>query len=111
MNAATPDQIARIIMMVFGPMQQGGSYWCYVAVKPSQYARFQQELKAKRLDLNDFDEFGEIIVSGDGVSPPPEVTMQVIKLYGGNPKYVMQDIDPMIEINNAVENVNKGEAN
>jgi hypothetical protein len=94
-------------MLVFGPMQQGGSYWCYVAVKPSQYAQFQQDLKAKKLDLHKFGPYGEIIVSGEGLTPPQEVTSQVIKLYGADPRYVMQNVDPMGEIHKFIENINK----
>lgn len=78
------DDLARIIMLVFGKMKDGkGSYWCYVAVKPSKYKTFTQLNQQGKINLFDFERegFGEIVVSGQGRQPPKEVTYQVAKIY------------------------------
>ncbi len=79
-----PDDIARLVMLTYGRMEDGKStYWCYVAVKPSEYSRFQQVLKAGKLDLHRFDEdgFGEVVISGPGLYPPSEVTREVARAF------------------------------
>lgn len=78
------DSLARIVMLTYGRMESGkGTYWCYVAVKPSEYDRFDAAMKNGALDLTRFarDGFGEIIVSGPGVLPPKEVTRDVARIY------------------------------
>lgn len=90
------NDLARIIMLVYGPMQNGkGAYWCYVAIRPSEYDRFMELHKAKKVNLYEFESvgFGEVIVSGQGVRPPSEVTYQVAQIYGMNIKDLFGDVD------------------
>lgn len=91
------DDAARIIMLTYGPMESGkGSFWCYVAVKPSQHARFRDAQKNGYIDLRQFeaDGFGEIVVSGTGVMPPPDVTRQVARMFGIAIKDLFAEQDP-----------------
>lgn len=91
------DQLARIIMLVYGRMREGkGSYWCYVAVRPSEYDKFRTLHKGNKINLYEFEQdgFGEVIVSGTGVTPPQEVTRQVAKVYGINIRDLFGDVDP-----------------
>jgi hypothetical protein len=60
------DEVARVMVLLTGQMDHGGPFWCWVAVKPSQYEDFQLAQSAGTIDLYDFDPFGEIIVSGEG---------------------------------------------
>jgi len=79
-----PDNIGRAVMLVYGRMQDGKSpYWCYVAVKPSEYKRFQQTLQDGKLNLHRFeqDDYGEIVVSGPGLYPPADITREVARAY------------------------------
>ena len=79
-----PDELARIVMLVFGKMKDNkGSYWCYVAIKPTEYRRFTDLYQAGKMNLYGFEKegFGEIIVSGQGRHPPDEVTYQVARVY------------------------------
>lgn len=89
-----PDTISRIIMLVYGRMEHGGPFWCYVAVKPSQYDAFKQAEASGTLDLYNFDAFGEIIVSAEGETPPDEVTVKVAELYNADPSKFFQPVDP-----------------
>lgn len=78
------DHAARIVMLVFGKMKDdAGSYWCYVAIKPTEYKRFMELYKQAKMNLYYFEQegFGEIIVSGQGRKPPTEVTYQVARIY------------------------------
>lgn len=93
---AESDDLARMIMLVYGPMQDGkGSYWCYVAIKPTEYQRFMTLHKARKINLFDFEKegFGEIVVSGQGVRPPSEITYQVAQIYKMNVKDLFGDMD------------------
>ncbi len=89
-----PDNISRIIMLVYGVMDHGGPFWCYVAVKPSQYDAFKADEAAGKIDLYNFDAYGEIIVSAEGETPPQEVTMKVAEMYNTDPSTFFQPMDP-----------------
>ncbi len=85
MTARPPasDSNSRIVMLAYGPMVDGGHYWCYVAVKPSRETAFRKALSSGSYNLNQFaaDGYGEIVVSGPGVTPPEAVTAKVAKMF------------------------------
>jgi hypothetical protein len=89
-----PDNISRIIMLIYGTMEHGGPFWCYVAVKPSMYDAFKAAETGGTLDLYNFESYGEIIVSAEGDVPPDEVTIKVAEMYGTDPSTFFQPIDP-----------------
>lgn len=76
---------SRLITLVRGVMEQGGFYWCYLAIKPDLIAKFQQAVKAK-YNIQNFvkDNYGEVVVSGRGKQPPAEVTKKVEEMFGVN---------------------------
>ncbi|MDE3059777.1 MAG: hypothetical protein KGJ06_02055 [Pseudomonadota bacterium] len=100
-----PDDVSRIIMLAFGSMEQGGMYWCYVAVKPSRYDEFTRAMKSRQYNMQNFvgDGFGEVIVSGEGGLPPRDVTKQVAEIFGIPIKQLFASIDPMQAISRGVE--------
>ena len=89
------DQVSRIIMLIYGKLEDGGPFWCYVAVKPSQFEAFKAAEAAGSINLYEFTEFGEVIVSAAGQTPPDEVTRQVAEMYGADPSSFFQPIDPI----------------
>src|SRR5437763_1785055 len=105
-TAITQDSAARIIMLAFGNMEQGnGMYWAYVAVKPSRYEEFKRAMAGKQYNIQNFvkDEFGEVVVSGEGGLPPRDVTKQVAQLFGIPINQLFSDADPMPIINKAID--------
>ena len=105
-----PDNISRIIMLVYGTMEHGGPFWCYVAVKPSMYDAFKQAEGQGTLDLYEFEPYGEIIVSAEGEVPPDEVTIKVAEMYGTDPSQFFQPIDPKQVISEKIEELKRMEA-
>lgn len=101
--AVNPDDVSRIIMLLYGKMEHGGPFWCYVAIKPSQYDTFKATEAAGKIDLYNFDAFGEVIVSAEGQTPPEEVTLKVAELYGADASTFFQPMDPMAEIGKKIE--------
>lgn len=99
----SPDNVSRIIMLVYGKMEHGGPFWCYVAVKPSMYDAFKRAETTGSLDLYNFDEYGEIIVSAEGETPPEEVTIKVAEMYNTDPSQFFQPIDPQAVIAEKIE--------
>ncbi len=93
-----PDNISRIIMLVYGTLDTGGPFWCYVAVKPSMYDAFKEAESSGKLDLYNFDAYGEVVVSGEGEKPPVEVTEKVAEIYNTDASSFFQPIDPKQEI-------------
>ncbi len=108
-----PDNVARVVMLAFGNMEQGGMYWAYVAVRPSRYEEFKRRMTGKTYNIQNFvkDEFGEVVVSGEGGLPPREVTKQVALLFGVPVKQLFADIDPLEAIARGVKKLEENEDN
>lgn len=105
-----PDRISRIIMLVYGVMDHGGPFWCYVAVKPSKYDAFKAAEANATLDLYNFEEYGEVIVSAEGETPPEEVTLRVAEMYQTDPSKFFQPVDPKQVINDKIAELKKQDA-
>ncbi|MGE0754529.1 MAG: hypothetical protein AB7L92_05150 [Alphaproteobacteria bacterium] len=100
-----PDDLTRVIMLVYGMLDGGKPCWVYVAVKPSKYDDFIAAHKDGSLDLYDFKEFGEIIVSGEGKRPPDDITLKVAEMYQTDPTTIFQPIDVEQEIAKRMEEI------
>ena len=102
------DDISRIVMLTYGAMEDGGQYWCYVAVRPSKYTAFSAAMDSKQYNIQQFekDGYGEVIVSGRGVMPPRDVTRKVAEMFNIPPKQLFADIGHNKQINAIVEKVN-----
>lgn len=97
-------------MLTYGRMEDGkGSYWCYVAVKPSEYDRFMGVLKAGKLNLHNFEDdgFGEILVSGPGLYPPPQITREVAVAFNMPIKQLFSSEDPQSAVARKIEELKK----
>jgi hypothetical protein len=106
-NKYDPDNVSRVIMLLYGKMDHGGPFWCYVAIKPSQFEAFKTSEKDGKIDLYNFEEFGEVIVSAEGQTPPEEVTVKVAEMYGADASTFFQPIDPLAEIGKRIEDMKK----
>ena len=104
-NNYDPDNLSRVIMLLYGKMDHGGPFWCYVAVKPSQFDAFKAAEAAGSIDLYNFEAFGEVIVSAEGQTPPEEVTLKVAEMYGADASTFFQPIDPMAEISKKIDEI------
>ncbi len=100
-----PDNLSRVIMLLYGKMDHGGPFWCYVAVKPSQFEAFKAAETSGTIDLYNFDTFGEVIVSAEGQTPPEEVTLKVAEMYGADASTFFQPIDPIVEIGKKIDEI------
>lgn len=101
------DSVARIILLMYGVLKNGNPFWIYVAVKPSKYKQFQDDQKAGTVDLVNFDKYGELVISGEGKSPPDDVTIKVAELYQTDPASFFQPVDPEEEVAKRVEKAAK----
>lgn len=102
-----PDNVSRVIMLLYGKMDHGGPFWCYVAIKPSKFENFKEAEKAGMIDLYNFGDYGEVIVSAEGQTPPEDVTLKVAEMYGADPSTFFQPIDPLAEIDKRIEDMKK----
>ena len=93
-----PDDHSRIIVLIYGTLQNDKPFWCYVAVKPSKYKEFLEAQKEGTLKLNAFQPFGEIIIYGEGHTPPEEVTLKVAEVYQTDPNNFFKALDPEEEL-------------
>lgn len=97
-GATNPDDVARVIVLIYGLLEESRPFWCYVAVKPSKYQAFLDEQKAGTLNLFEFGKYGEIIISGEGSNPPDEVTLKVAEVYQTDPRKFFEPVDPDKEV-------------
>lgn len=79
----SPDNVARMITLIYGKMADSNPFWCFVAVKPTFINDVQEKARNKTLKLETFvdDGYGEIVVSGEGLAPPREVLKQVSAMF------------------------------
>lgn len=102
-NPFDPDKLSRVIMLLYGKMDNGNPFWCYTAIKPSKFEAFKIAEQQGKIDLYNFEEFGEVIVSAEGKTPPEEVTLKVAEIYGADASTFFQPIDPIAQINDKIE--------
>lgn len=76
---------ARVIVLLYGSMANGKPFWLFAAVKPESYEDFQKAQKDNTLNFNAFEPYGEVIVAGEGQTPPPEVTLKIAEVYQTDP--------------------------
>lgn len=105
-----PDNVSRVIMLLYGKMEHGGPFWCYVAVKPSQFEAFKAAEAEGSIDLYNFEPYGEVIVSAEGQTPPEDVTLKVAEMYGADASTFFQPIDPIAEISKKIEQIKAKDA-
>lgn len=84
-----PPDLTRTIVLVYGLLEDGNSFWVFVAVKPTFYELFIAAQKAGTLDLYQFTPYGEIIVSGVGTSPPEDIVRKVAEMYQTDPESLL----------------------
>ena len=105
----SPDNIARVVVLVFGKLADARPFWCFVTVKPSRRADFNQKVQTKTLDLTRYveDGFGEIVVSGESLMPPREVLKDVATLFNVPIRQLFADFDFDAEITKEIEKLKK----
>lgn len=86
-----PDnELKRIIVLIYGLLENGQPFWTFAAVRPLRYQDFLMAHKENKINLYQFIDFGEIIVSGEGRSPPDDITLKVAEMYQTDPASLMQ---------------------
>jgi len=104
-----PDHVARVVMLVYGVMSNSKPFWCFVAAKPTRYKELQALVAAKTFDIRKYEEdgFGEIVVSGEGVTPPNDVVQTVAKMFDVPVKKLFDDANPDVEIAKSIDELKK----
>jgi len=92
------EDLKRTIVLLYGIMDTGKPFWVFAAIRPTKYQTFLTAQKEGAIDMEKFDTFGELIVSGEGKSPPDEVILKVASMY---------QTDPVAFLENAKEEENK----
>lgn len=93
MTNPAPDDSKRTIVLIYGMLENGNPFWVFAAVKPSKYQPFIAAQKDGTIDLYNFEPFGEIIISGEGKSPPDEIILKVAEMYQTDPATLMNLTD------------------
>ena len=88
------DALARVIVLIYGMLEGDRPFWVYAAVKPSQYDAFTEHQNDNKLDLHNFSSYGELIIAGEGQTPPVEVTLKVADVYQTDPNQFFTNKDP-----------------
>jgi transcriptional regulator with XRE-family HTH domain len=93
MREAAGDDTKRTIVLLYGVFTNANPFWCFVAVKPSQFKLFLGVQKSGALDLHNFTPYGEVIVSGDGKEVPQDVIQKLADMYDTTPQ-IFTDLVP-----------------
>jgi hypothetical protein len=89
-QSSPADDLKRIIVLIYGMLENGNPFWLFAAIRPSKYQLFLSAQKEGSIDLYHFDSFGEIIVSGEGKAPPDEITLKVAEMYQTDSNTLLQ---------------------
>lgn len=94
MNAPNPfEELKRTIVLIYGILATGSPFWAFVAVKTVKYALFVTDQKEGKIDLTQFEPYGEVIVCGEGKSPPDDVTLKVAEMYQTDPAKFKKNVE------------------
>lgn len=83
------DGEVEIICFSEGIKEDQQPYWAYVAIRPSEYARFREAIKARQPII--LSELGRIVYSGLGTQVPAEIRTRMQELYNYSDTY-LQDL-------------------
>src|SRR4051812_32007216 len=98
MTANDPlEGLKRTIALIYGILAHGAPFWAFVAVRNTKYATFLADQKEGKIDLTQFDAYGEIIVCGEGRSPPDDVTLKVAEMYQTDHTKFKQNVEDDIK--------------
>ncbi len=79
-------QYSRTIVLLYGVMESNEPFWVFAAIRPSRYQEFIQAHREGKVDLEAFAPWGELIISGEGKTPPKNVLDQVATMYQMDPE-------------------------
>lgn len=86
------NDLTRTIVLIYGVLANSSPFWVFAAVKPSKYQAFQAAQKENTIDLYDFSPFGEIIISGEGRTPPDDIILKVAEMYQTDPSVLAKSL-------------------
>lgn len=78
-RGALPEVVSSILMLCRGTSAQGGAYWAYVCMLPSQAELFYHARGRGALSL---DDYGTVLEWGDGEQPPASVKQRMRDQFG-----------------------------
>jgi hypothetical protein len=79
-NLAEADKDLYILGYVHGTMEDGRSYYAYVAIIPSKYREFHAMTAAKKAMV--IGQYGTVIAAGFESEPPADVVKEMHDVYG-----------------------------
>lgn len=91
-SSSVDGDLKRIVIMIYGQLPNGNPFWLFAAVKPEMYALFKTTQQAGKVDIYNFEPFGEIIVSGEGAEAPNDVVDAVAEMYQIDPSTLRNNL-------------------
>ena len=73
--------LKRTIALIYGVFADGKPFWAFVAVKTSLYKVFLEDQKHGKIDLGNFEYYGEVIIGNEGKYPPDDIINRVANVY------------------------------
>ena len=67
--------------LIYGVFADGKPFWAFVAVKTSLYKVFLEDQKHGKIDLGNFEYYGEVIIGNEGKYPPDDIINRVANVY------------------------------
>ena len=80
-NEAAGEGLKRTIALIYGLLPNKKPFWAFVAVITNKYAFFLEDQKSGAIDMTNFKPYGEIIICGEGISPPDDIIAKVAQIY------------------------------
>lgn len=81
LNEYADQDLRRTIALIYGLLDTGDPFWAFVAVRSSLYRQFVSDQRSGKMDLTKFDQYGEIIICGEGYAPAEDIISTVANMY------------------------------
>jgi hypothetical protein len=92
-------------MLVYGYIATGEQFWVYIAVPPSKLDVFNYAMSTNQLDAARLPEYGNIIVSGIGPTPPENITRKVAEMFNIDPSTLFKQVDMKAELEHKINSL------
>lgn len=92
------EDLKRTIVLLYGMLPTGAPFWVFAAIRPSKYQQFLSAHKEGKIDLKKFGFYGELIISGEGKSPPDDVILKVAEMYQSDPAAFSKSVQDDIQV-------------
>tara|TARA_B100001971_G_C17959739_1_gene416808 strand:+ start:91 stop:414 length:324 start_codon:yes stop_codon:yes gene_type:complete len=72
------------IVLISGTDENSEDIWCYASIEPSKFKAFKEAEESGEFEV---EEYGEVLFTGKGTTPPPEIEQKMRDEFGADDEF------------------------